>query len=80
LKETTVSAATATVLKMMESLPEPVQERVVEHLQDYIEDMRDEIAWNESFARTEDALVAAARKARAEIAQGLATPLNPDDL
>jgi hypothetical protein len=26
-----VSAATATVLKTMESLPEPIQERVVEH-------------------------------------------------
>jgi hypothetical protein len=39
LEKITVSAATATILKMMESLPEPVQERVVEHLQDYIEDM-----------------------------------------
>jgi hypothetical protein len=52
----------------------------VEHLQDYIEDMRDEMAWNESFARSQDGLVAAARRARAEIAQGLATPLIPDDL
>ena len=29
------TAATATVLKMMESLPEPVQEQVLEHLQEY---------------------------------------------
>ena len=75
-----MTAATATVMKMMESLPEPIQERVLEHLQDYIEDMRDEMQWNESFARTQDKLAAAARKARAEIARGLAAPLNPDDL
>jgi hypothetical protein len=75
-----VTAASATVMKMMESLPEPIQERVLEHLQDYIEDMRDEAQWNESFGRTQDKLAAAAKKARAEIAQGLAAPLNPDDL
>lgn len=75
-----MSAATATVLQMMESLPEPVQERVLEHLQDYIEDMRDEMNWNQSFARSQDKLVEAAGKARAEISRGMATPLNPDDL
>ena len=74
-----MSAATATVLKMMESLPEPVQEQVLEHLQDYIEDMRDELKWTESFARSQDKLVAAAGKARAEVSQGLATPLDTDE-
>jgi hypothetical protein len=75
-----VSAVSSTVARMIESLPEPIQERVLEHLQDYIEDMRDELKWNESFARTQDKLAAAARNARAEIARGSATPLNPDDL
>lgn len=74
------SAATTTVVKMIESLPESVQDRVVERLRDYIEDARDEMQWDESFARFRDKLVAAARKARAEIARGLAVPLNPDDL
>ena len=31
-----VSTATATVLQMMESLPEPLQERVLDHLQEYL--------------------------------------------
>jgi hypothetical protein len=74
------SAASATVVKMIDSLPGAVQERVVEHLQDYIADVRDELEWSESFSGSQEKLVAAARKARAEIAQGLATPLDPDQL
>ncbi len=75
-----MSTATATVLQMMESLPEPIQERVLEHLQEYVEDLRDEMQWTESFAHSQDKLVAAARKAREEISRGMASPLNPDDL
>jgi hypothetical protein len=52
----------------------------LEHLQDFLEDMRDEMQWNDSFAQSQSKLAAAARKARAEISRGLATPLNPDDL
>jgi hypothetical protein len=74
------SAATATVVQMIDSLPEAVQERVVEHLQDYIADVQDEMKWNESFAKSQDKLVAAAKRAREEIAQGLATPLDLDQL
>jgi hypothetical protein len=71
-----VTAATATIMKMME----PIQERILEHLRDYIEDMRDDMQWNESFTHTQDKLAATAQKARAEIVRGLAAPLNPDHL
>jgi hypothetical protein len=74
------SAATATVIKMIEALPESVQDRVVERLRDYIEDTRDEMQWDDSFSRSQDKLVAAARMARAEISRGLATPLEPEHL
>lgn len=74
------SATSATIVKMIDSLPEVLQERVVEHLQDYIADVRDETKWNESFANSQDKLVAAAKKAREEMAQGLATPLDLDQL
>ena len=30
---------------MIESLPEEAQDRVVEHLREYIEDLRDEMRW-----------------------------------
>jgi hypothetical protein len=74
------SAASATVVKMIDSLPESLQDRIVEHLQDYIADVRDEMKWNESFAGPQDKLVAAAKKAREDIARGLATPLDLDQL
>lgn len=31
------------IMKMVESLPEPLQERALEHMQEYIEDIRDEL-------------------------------------
>ena len=36
------STAVATVIKMIESLPEVAQDQIVEHLQEYIQDLRDE--------------------------------------
>jgi len=69
-----------TIAKMLETLPEHVQDRVVEHLREYIEDLRDEALWNESFSRTQTELVAAARQARKEIGEGKATPLDVEEL
>ena len=74
------SAATATIIKMLETLPEQLQDRVVEHLRDYIEDLQDETRWNESFSRTQENLIAAARQARKAIAEGEASPLDFDKL
>lgn len=74
------SAAITTVMKMMESLPLDVQDRVAEHLREYIDDLQDEIRWSESFQRTQQKLVAAARRAKQEIAEGQATVLDYDQL
>jgi hypothetical protein len=49
------SKAIATVQKMLESLPEEAQERVVEHLREYILDLQDELEWDALFARTQEA-------------------------
>lgn len=70
----------ATVVKMMESLPDPVQDRVVEHLREYIEDLREELQWDTTFKKTQSQLVAAARRAKQEIASGQAKPLDHDQL
>jgi alpha/beta superfamily hydrolase len=83
IKEIGAMASTATLttmIKMFESLPEPVQERVVEHMREYIEDIRDEVKWSESFSRTQSKLVAAARQARKEISEGKAVPMDPKKL
>jgi len=74
------STAVATVMKMIESLPADAQERVVEHLRDYLEDMKDDAKWDHAFKKTQPQLVAAARRAKREIADGRAKPLNRKDL
>ena len=74
------SKATTTIIKMLETLPEQAQDRVVEHLREYIEDLRDEALWDESFSRTQANLVSAARQVRKEIAEGKATPLDIEKL
>ncbi|MGQ9630620.1 MAG: hypothetical protein ACUVXI_09955 [bacterium] len=74
------STAITTVVKMLESLPETVQDQVVEHLREYLADLQDELVWDDLFQRTQPQLVAAARRARQEIAEGQAQPLDYDQL
>ncbi len=74
------SAAIAILVKMMEFLPVDVQEQVAEHLREYIDDLQDEIRWNESFQRTQQNLIAAAKRAKQEIAEGQATVMDYDQL
>jgi len=61
---------------MLGTLPEEVQERVVEHLREYILDLQDELQWDALFKRTQDQLVEAARRAKEEIAAGKAEPMD----
>lgn len=74
------STAIATVIRMLESLPEPVQDQVVDHLREYLEDLRDELQWDSLFEKTQQQLVAAARRAKQEIAEGKAKPMDFDQL
>ncbi len=74
------SPAITTVVKMLESLPETVQDQVVKHLREYLADLQDELVWDDLFKRTQAQLVAAARRARQEIAEGQAKPLDYDQL
>lgn len=74
------SETITTVIKMIESLPETAQERVVEHLREYIEDLRDELQWDSLFNKTQPQLIAAAKRAKQEIAAGNAKPLDYDQL
>ena len=66
------SEAIATVVKMMESLPESAQQQVAEHLRDYLMEMQDEFRWDELFNKTQCKLVAMARLAKQQIAEGQA--------
>jgi hypothetical protein len=74
------SSAVATLIKMVESLPEPAQEQVVEHLREYLADMQDELKWDNLYKTTQNDLVSAARRAKKQIAEGRAEPLDYDRL
>ena len=74
------STAIVTMTKMMESLPESAQEQAVEYLRDFIAEMQDENQWDALFAKTQNQLVAAARKAKEEIAAGKAQPMDYEQL
>ncbi|MGA3115306.1 MAG: hypothetical protein ABSF90_12850 [Syntrophobacteraceae bacterium] len=74
------SKAIATVVKMMESLPEPAQEQIVTHLRHYLEELQDELRWDNLFKKTQPQLVAAAKRAKQEIAAGQAKPMDLDSL
>lgn len=70
------STAIITATKMMERLSEDAQQQAVEYLRNYIAEMQDEKVWDDLFAKTENQLVAAARKAKKEIAEGQAKPMD----
>jgi hypothetical protein len=74
------TSAATTMIKMLETVPDQLQETVVEHMRDYIEDIRDDAKWKDAFSRTQDKLIAAARLARQEIAGGMSSPLDIEKL
>ena len=65
---------------MIETLPEVLQDQVVEHLREYIAELEDELRWETSFNNTQDQLIEAARRAKKEIAAGKAEPMDLDRL
>jgi hypothetical protein len=71
-----MSTAIATMVKMLEVLPETTQAQVVEHLREYIAEMQDDVEWDTQFQRTQKQLIVAARRAKQEIAAGLAEPMD----
>lgn len=74
------SAAITTIVKMLESLPDDLQERVAEHMREFITDLEDEARWESSFKQTRNSLVAAAQQAKREIAEGQSMPMDYEQL
>ncbi|MCL1472668.1 hypothetical protein [Argonema antarcticum] len=70
----------ATIVKILESLPDSQQEGIIDHLREYIADSQDEWQWNQSFEKTQSKLVEAARQAKQQIAQGQAQPMDYEQL
>jgi len=55
-------------------------EQVVEHLRLYLLHLQDELEWDRAFEETQTRFVAAAQRAREEIAAGQAQPMDHDRL
>jgi hypothetical protein len=70
------STAIATMVKMMEQLPDKAQVQLMDHVRQYLADLEDEALWDEQFARTQPQLIAAAQRARQEILEGKAWPMD----
>ena len=74
------SPSITTVVKMLESLPSALQEKVVEQIREFIADLEDEERWQASFEQTHERLIASAQRAKQEIAEGKATPMDYEQL
>ena len=74
------SPSITTVVKMLESLPSTLQEKVVEQVREFIADLEDEEKWQASFEQTHERLVASAQKAKQEIAEGKSSPMDSEQL
>jgi hypothetical protein len=70
------SANIITVAKMLETLPESMQNQVVDHLREYIAEIQDDAQWDISFKETHQQLAEFARKAKQEIKSGKAKPMD----
>jgi len=70
------ACAITTVVKMMESVPESVQNRIAEHLYNYLRDLQDETEWDLLVSQTQPKLIEAARRAKEEIRGGQAKPMD----
>ena len=72
----TLTTEMYTVVKMMESLPEALQKRVVNHLRDYLAYIDDEAEWDALFEQTQPQLIAEAMRVEQEIEEGKVEPMD----
>lgn len=75
-----MDAATETIIKMIEPLPIEAKKHIVDELRIIVSEINDEAIWVNQFSRTEKGLINAAKRAKQEIATGLAKPMEYDKL
>jgi len=74
------TAAIETVTRMLEGLPQSIQDRAIEHMREYLDEITDDIRWEESFARSSAKLAAFARNVRQEFKDGKTEPFDLERL
>ncbi len=72
--------ASETITKMIESLPESMQDRVLDEIKPIISEALDEAQWKMQFERKQENLIAFAKKVKEEVAAGKAKPMDYERL
>ena len=67
---------TETICKMIGSLPESMQSSILDEINVIIAEKQDEIQWNIQFKRTQENLMAMARKVKKEMSEGNTEPMD----
>lgn len=65
-----------TIIKMIESLPFNIQERILKDLQAIVADAIDESDWQSKFEEKEERLIATAKRVKKQVAAGKAKPMD----
>ena len=71
-----VSPALTDILRTIEELPESTQNKLAEHLREYLADLEDDALWDETFAKTQDQLARMTRAAEKQIEEGKSEPMD----
>ena len=59
-----------------ETIPESMQNSVLDEIQAVITEKHDELEWNIQFQQSQENLIAASKKVKDEIATGMAKPMD----
>ncbi|AFZ53359.1 hypothetical protein VKI21_17285 [Cyanobacterium aponinum UTEX 3222] len=70
----------ATITKIMESLPDSTQEKVIEYLREYLATLQEEKEWDYLVNKNQNKLIDFARKAKQEMLEGKAQLMDYEQL
>jgi len=72
-----MSNTNVTILnEKLSDLPDEVREKVANYISEHLEDIQDDLRWDESFKRTSSKLAEFAQKARKEMREGKAEEMD----
>lgn len=69
------SASIETLVKMMKSVPEPLQDQVIERMREHLAEVLDDLQWEETIAKSQDQLERKELRSKEEAAPGDATEM-----
>lgn len=74
------TATKETLITMLDTLPDPMQDVLLEKMREIIADMKDDAEWNRFFTEKKDIISAATKKAIEQHRKGQTKPTDPSKL